>query len=80
VVLNSAPEKVGKEQELSDNPLTFISLSKGKGTIRSIGKKFSENPVTGTASMAVRNVGRSGASGFWPKTRSKSIYNQLERR
>jgi len=80
MALDSACKKVGKEQQLSDNPLTSVSSFKGSGMTRSIGKKFAENLVTGTALMAVRYVGSSGASGFWPKTHSKSIYNQLERR
>ena len=40
-----------------------ISLPKGGGAIRSMGEKFSANPVTGTSSLSVpiyTSVGRSG--------------------
>ena len=71
---NLAPEKVGKEQELSDNLLTSISLFKSGGAIRGISEKFAANPVTGTASMAVRNVDSCAGPGFGSKALSKFIY------
>ena len=70
---NPAPEKVGKEQELSDNLLTSVSLFKSGGAIRGIGEKFAANPVTVTASMAVRNVGSYAGPGFESKAPSKFI-------
>ena len=44
-----------------------ISLPKGGGAIRGIGEKFSTNPITGTASLAVPISVSPGRSGFGPQ-------------
>ncbi len=44
-----------------------ISLPKGGGAIRSMGEKFSANPVTGSGSISVPIITSPGRSGFGPQ-------------
>src|SRR5262245_53980222 len=44
-----------------------LSLPKGGGAIRSIGEKFSANPVTGTGSMSIPLAISPGRGGFGPE-------------
>src|SRR5258707_14936127 len=44
-----------------------ISLPKGGGAIRSIGEKFTANPVTGTGSLSIPISTSPGRSGFGPQ-------------
>ena len=53
--------------ESSAAEATQISLPKGGGAIRSMGEKFSANPVTGTGSMTVPLATSPGRSGFAPQ-------------
>ncbi|MBO3752678.1 hypothetical protein J5X84_42075 [Streptosporangiaceae bacterium NEAU-GS5] len=44
-----------------------VSLPKGGGAVRSVGEKFSANPVTGAGAMTVPIVASEGRSGFHPQ-------------
>ncbi len=62
-------EDGASSQTVGDGRLSppVTSLSKGGGAIRSMGEKFSANPVTGTSSMMVPIGMSPGRSGFDPE-------------
>jgi hypothetical protein len=71
--MNSQQEKEPTQSEGNANSKDFltktpaISLPKGGGAIRGMGKKFAANPVTGTGSMTVPITTSPGRSGFGPE-------------
>ncbi|KAF2012901.1 RHS repeat-associated core domain protein [Aaosphaeria arxii CBS 175.79] len=54
------------KQKQEGSAFPNVSLPKGGGAIRSMGEKFSTNPVTGTASFSIPLPASSGRSGFGP--------------
>src|SRR6266545_2345204 len=65
------PHEISKqdEQPASDARIQApsIQLPKGGGAIRSIGEKFTANPVTGTSSITVPIATSPGRFGFGPQ-------------
>jgi RHS repeat-associated protein len=60
-------ETKGSESSQAKSPLPSIAVPKGGGAIRSIGEKFTANPVSGTGSMSVPIATSPGRSGFGPQ-------------
>ena len=63
--------QLSEEPSQRDEPNAFapptLSLPKGGGAIRSIGEKFTANPVTGTGSLAVPLAASGSRSAFGPQ-------------
>ncbi|MBA2748696.1 MAG: toxin [Tatlockia sp.] len=64
----SNPSTISEPKDgVQNNALPVLSIPKGGGAVRSIGEKFSVNPVTGTCSLTVPIVAAPGRSGFGPQ-------------
>ncbi len=69
--MTAPPSPQSKPDGAAEKPFRVtapaLSLPKGGGAIKSIGEKFTTNPVTGTASLAIPIFTSPGRSGFGPQ-------------